>query len=268
MNLTVIGAGKMGEALARGMLRAALLSPAELTFTDIAVDRVQALAAEIGAVAMTDNRAAVREAEIVLLAVKPNTVAGVCAEIAEALPAGCSVVSIAAGISMRHLESALQRDDIFVARAMPNVLCLIGEGAIGIAFQAKTPVPAQQEVVRMLSTTGVVEVLPESLMDAVTGLSGSGPAYIAVLIEAMADGGVLMGLPRAQAQQLAMQTVLGSAKLLQQTQQHPAVLKDAVSSPGGTTIAGLAALEDGKFRATIISAIKAATLRSRALSGE
>jgi pyrroline-5-carboxylate reductase len=151
---------------------------------------------------------------------------------------------------------------------MPNTPCLVGAGAIAVSFAHGASTEARQTVLELLGATGVVEEMPERLLDAVTGLSGSGPAYVAVFIEALADGGVLMGLPRAQAQELAIQTVLGTAQLIQATKQHPAQVKDAVSSPGGTTIAGVAALEDAGFRAAAIAAVKAATVRSRELSRE
>ena len=268
MNVTIIGAGKMGESLARGILNAGLVKPTELLFTDVATERVHALAGELGASTAPNNSAAVQHATLIILAVKPNIINTVCHEIAAAIPAGAIVLSIAAGITLTQLTKALKRDDIILARAMPNTPCLVGAGAIAVSFPDGTPAEARQTVASLLTPTGVVEEMPEYHLDAVTGLSGSGPAYVAVFIEALADGGVLMGLTRAQAQQLATQTVLGTAKLIMETQQHPAQVKDAVSSPGGTTIAGIVALEDAGFRAAAIAAVKAATMRSRELSGE
>lgn len=268
MKLTIIGAGKMGEALGRGILQAGLIAPGELTFTDVAADRVHQLAGELGATAMTDGASAVREAAVVILAVKPNIISEVCDAIAPALPTGCIVLSIAAGVTLQQLINGLGRDDIMLARAMPNTPCLVGAGAIGLCFAAGVTPDARETLSALLTPTGLVCELPEAQLDAVTGLSGSGPAYVAILIEALADGGVLMGLPRAQAQQLAAQTVLGTAKLVLETRQHPAQVKDAVSSPGGTTIAGIDALEAHGFRYAAIAAVKAATLRSRALSGD
>jgi len=266
MKLTLIGAGKMGEALARGMLRAGVLAPTELTLCDIATDRVQALATALGASAAPTNTAAVDQAELTILAVKPKDVAAVCREIAPRLSPRATVLSIAAGITLTQLTGALGRDDLGVARAMPNTPCLVNAGAIGVSFTTNTSPAARHTVRELLAPLGLVEELPESLLDAVTGLSGSGPAYVAVLIEALADGGVLMGLPRLQAQRLAAQTVYGTAKLVLETDQSPAAVKDAVASPGGTTIAGLAALEAAGFRHAAISAVQAATARSRTLS--
>ena len=268
MTLTIIGAGKMGEALARGILCAGLVTPANLTLADIDARRLQLLASELGIVTTTDNEVAVRDAEIVILAVKPKDILTVCRDLSAVFSARTIVVSIAAGTTLRQLAGALERDDLLLARAMPNTPCLVGAGAIGLSFSAGASAQHRQQVVQLLAATGTVAELPESLLDAVTGLSGSGPAYVAILIEALADGGVLMGLPRAEAQALAIQTVFGTAKLLADTGQHPAQVKDGVSSPAGTTIAGIAALEQAGFRAAIISAVQAASLRARALSGE
>jgi len=268
MKLAIIGTGNMGEALARGIVRAGLVAPADLTLTDVVTERVKALATELGAVAGPDNCTAVANADIVILVVKPQIVAGVCREIGPILPAGCPLLVIAAGITIKHIKTALNRDETPIARAMPNTPCLVGAGATGLTVEPSMPAEKRETLVRLLSAVGIVEEVPENLQDAVTGLSGSGPAYIAVLIEALADGGVLMGLPRPQAMRLAIQTVRGSAVLLQETGQHPGQMKDAVSSPGGTTITALAALEAAGFRHAAISAVKAAATRSRELSGE
>ncbi len=268
MNVTIIGSGKMGEALARGILQAGFVRPAELIVTDVIPSQAQTLAAALGATSLNDNLAAVTNAALVIIAVKPKDVGKLCREIGASLPANSTVVSIAAGITLEQLTASLGRDDVSLVRVMPNTPCLVGAGAIGVSFAHGVPDEVRGNVTNLLSTTGVVEELPESMLDAVTGLSGSGPAYVALFIEALADGGVLMGLPRAQAQRLATQTLLGTAKLLAETHQHPAQVKDAVSSPGGTTIAGVAALEEGGFRAAVIAAVKAATQRSKALSGE
>lgn len=268
MNITIIGSGKMGEALARGILQAEFVRAEQLIVTDVIATQANALAAALGALALRDNQAAVAGAELVIIAVKPKDVAPLCREIAATLPAECIVLSIAAGITLAQLAAALGRSDLSLVRAMPNTACLVGAGAIGVSFASHVPDKAREVIRRLLATIGMVEELPESLLNAVTGLSGSGPAYVAMFLEALADGGVLMGLPRAQAQRLAAQTVLGTAQLVLQTQQHPAQVKDAVSSPGGTTIAGVAALEEGGFRAATMAAVTAATLRAISLSEE
>jgi len=268
MRLAIIGAGNMGEALARGIIGAGLVAPGNLTLTDVVTERVQALAEALGATAGAGNRQAVADASLVILLVKPPQVADVCREIGPVLPAGCPLLVIAAGVTLRQVRIALGRDDTPIARAMPNTPCLVGAGATGLTVEPNMPAEMRDMLIRLLASVGIVEEVPESLQDAVTGLSGSGPAYIAVLIEAMADGGVLMGLPRAQALRLAIQTVRGAAVLLQETGRHPAEVKDAVSSPGGTTIAGLAALEAAGFRHATITAIQAGAARARELSEE
>jgi pyrroline-5-carboxylate reductase len=268
MKLVIIGTGNMGEALARGIVGAGLVAPDDLTLTDVVADRARSLADALGAIASADNTTAVAKADLVMLVVKPAQVGGVCREIAAALPAGATVLSIAAGVTLKQIKSALGREDVHLARAMPNTPCLVGAGATGLTLEPNMTVEMRDLLVRLLTAVGIVEEVPEKLLDAVTGLSGSGPAYIAVLIEALADGGVLMGLPRAQALRLAVQTVRGTAALLQETGRHPAEVKDAVSSPAGTTIAGLAALEEAGFRHAVIAAIEAGAARARELSGE
>ncbi len=269
MKLTIIGSGKMGEALARGILRAGLVAPGDLTLTDVDLPRLQTLSSELGAQSTADNTTAVAGADVVILAVKPFTVAEVCATISPKLRAGTVVLSIAAGIPLADIAGAISRDDVALARAMPNTPCLVGAGAIAVSFHAgATAIPdaVRRSIRDLLAPLGLVEEMPENRLDAITGLSGSGPAYIAILIEALADGGVQMGLPRATAQQFAAQTVLGTAKLILETGQHPGQVKDGVSSPGGTTIAGIAALEEHGFRAAAMAAVRAATQRSRELA--
>ena len=267
MKLTFIGAGKMGEALARGILSSGQIAPADMTLADVSGEQLRKLAAELGVNTSTDNTSAVASADVVILAVKPNLVPQVCTELSPILPNGTAVLSIAAGVKLQTIAGALARPDLLLARAMPNTPCLVGAGAIGLSFSEKVPTAVRTTLRTLLATSGIVEELPESLLDAVTGLSGSGPAYVAVIIEALADGGVLMGLPRATAQRLAAQTVYGTAKLQQETGMHPAELKDAVSSPGGTTIAALATLEANGLRTALIQAVKASAVRSKELGG-
>lgn len=268
MRLAILGAGKMGEALARGILRAGLLAADDLVLADVAAMRVQALAGELCATAAPSNTVAVQDADMVLFAVKPHILETVCREVAPVLPAGCVCVSIAAGVTLQRIAGALARDDVWLARAMPNTPCLVGAGAIGLSYAAGVPEHERALVHTLLATVGIVEEVSEHLLNAITGLSGSGPAYIAVLIDALADGGVLMGLPRAQAERLATQTVLGTATLQRETGQHPAQLKDAVTTPNGTTAAGLTALEAGAFRHTLITAVRAAAQRAAELAKE
>lgn len=269
MQLTIIGgAGKMGEAMARGILASQRITPAELMIADAAAPHLLELADTLGVRATRDNIEAVREADIVILAVKPYLVSEVCAEIATAVPAGSIILSIAAGVTLQQIHTAMWRDDLLLARTMPNTPTLVGAGAFGLAFDHDVPDDARDRIRQLLTPLGVVAEVPETQLDAVTGLSGSGPAYVAIFIEALTDGAVQMGLPRAQAHRLAVQTVLGTAQLIQQGEQHPALVKDAVTSPGGTTIAGIAALEEAGFRHAVMAAVRAATRRACELSGE
>ena len=268
MKIALIGAGKMGGALARGILDAGIIAGEELLLSDVAFTQVTLLAEDLQAQATTDNCSAARDADLVILAVKPAMIGDVCREIAPVLRPGVTVLSIAAGVTLQRIHHAISRDDLHLVRAMPNAPCLVGQGAIGVSFLSSVPASVETLVLAVLGATGKTEVIPESLMNAVTGLSGSGPAYVAIFLEALADGGVLMGLPRTQALQLALQTIMGTAALLQQTGDHPAVIKDAVSSPAGTTISAIQALEEHGFRAAIIAAVQAATARSRELGNE
>jgi pyrroline-5-carboxylate reductase len=264
MKLTIIGAGKMGEALTRGWLRAGLVTADDLTLCDVATAHLQRVAAALGARAAAGNAEAARGADLVVLAVKPKDVPAVCTEIGPALGAETAVLSIAAGVPLAKIATALGCEPA-LARTMPNTPCLVGAGAFGLSFNDRAGAAVRQMVRDLLTPLGVVEEVPEALLDAVTGLSGSGTAYVALFIEALADGGVLAGLPRATALRLAAQTVYGAAKMILETGEHPAAVKDAVASPGGTTIAAIAALEAGGFRAAAINAVRVATERSKEL---
>jgi pyrroline-5-carboxylate reductase len=205
------------------------------------------------------------ESEFVFLVVKPGLAAGVVKEIADAVSGDCTLVSMVTGVPIARLRDALGRSDGAVIRVMPNTPALVGAGAFALAAPG-VAAERVEALKRLLDPLGRVVVVGEELMDAVTGVSGSGPAFVFVMIEAMADGGVAAGLPRAIAQQLAAQTVMGAAKMVLETGDHPAALKDAVASPGGTTIAGLSELEKGGFRAAVVSAVRAAARRARELS--
>src|SRR5262249_7264021 len=213
-----------------------------------------------GAAATGDNRAVVQKSEVLVLAVKPQHMAEVCTAIRPSLTANHLVMSIAAGVTLQQLADSLGKP-CRLTRVMPNTPCLVGASASAFAA-ADTATPQDvSRVERLLNAVGRAFALPEKMLDAVTGLSGSGPAFVAVVIEALSDGGVRMGLPRDIATALAAQTVLGSAKLLLETGLHPGQLKDMVASPGGTTIAGLHALERGGLRAALMDAVEAATQR-------
>jgi pyrroline-5-carboxylate reductase len=259
-----IGAGQMARALAQGFVRAGLV-PAEGV---VACDPVAAAGESFlhsvpGAKLADSNLAVVRQSDIVFLAVKPQSMSAVFAELAGALGRDKLAVSIAAGITLAQLREGLQTDRII--RVMPNTPALIGQGAAAYALGPGALEPDGQLVGRLLGAVGRAFVVQEKLLDAVTGLSGSGPAFVYVMIEALSDGGVRMGLPREIATALAAQTVRGAAEMVLTSGEHPAALKDKVASPGGTTIAGLAALEDRGLRAALIAAVEAATRRSREL---
>jgi pyrroline-5-carboxylate reductase len=259
-----VGGGNMGEALIRGLLAAGVVPADLITATEVRADRAAQLARQFGITVHADNPRLVRDADVVILAVKPQIMGAILAEIAPAVTPRHLLISIAAGVSTATIRAGLGKEARIV-RVMPNTPALVLQGAAAIApGQGAAPedLAIAQEI---FGAVGRAVVLGEEAMDAVTGLSGSGPAYVAIVIEALADGGVRMGLDRATALTLATQTVLGAAQLLAETGMHPGALKDMVSSPGGTTIAGITALEEGGLRSTLIRAVERATLRSREL---
>jgi pyrroline-5-carboxylate reductase len=258
-----LGAGRMATALARAWVRAGLVRADCCRASDPLPQARQAFTAETGCAAGADNRAVAAASDVLVLAVKPQSMAGLLAEIRPALRAPL-VVSIAAGIPLRQLSEGLGAGCRLV-RVMPNTPCLVGASASGYAPGERATPEDIALVDRLLNAVGVAFRLPEHLLDAVTGLSGSGPAFVYLMIEALADGGVRAGLPRDVATALAAQTVLGAAKMVLETGAHPGVLKDMVASPGGTTIAGLHALERGGVRGALMDAVEAATRRSAEL---
>ncbi|HEU4366707.1 MAG TPA: pyrroline-5-carboxylate reductase [Methylomirabilota bacterium] len=259
-----IGGGNMGEALVRGLLGAGSVQPEHIAATDVRPERTARLVEQFGIDAHADNLRLVRESDVIILAVKPQSMAAVLAEIAPAVGGRHLLISIAAGVAAETIRAGLGRDARII-RVMPNTPALVLQGATGVA-RGEGAGPADVAVAEAIfGAVGQVVVVDEAQMDAVTGLSGSGPAYVAIVIEALADGGVRVGLDRATAMTLAIQTVLGAARLLAETGMHPAALKDMVSSPGGTTIAGISALEEGGIRTALIRAVERATQRSREL---
>jgi pyrroline-5-carboxylate reductase len=259
-----VGAGNMGEALIKGLIAASLVPAKAIYATDVRTDRLKDLDRQYGIQVSSDNAEMVRQADIVILAVKPQIMEAVLKEIAPAVTRRKLLISIAAGVSTAKIRAGLGKDARLI-RVMPNTPALVLEGATAIAKADGLEPDDLDTAGEIFSAVGRVVVLTEDLLDAVTGLSGSGPAYIAVVIESLADGGVRMGLDRITAMTLATQTVLGAAKLLLETGLHPGALKDMVSSPGGTSIAGIAALEEGGIRTTFINAVERATQRSREL---
>ena len=259
-----IGGGKMGEALCKGLINAKLSNVDQIMVGDVSVERCELLSQEIGVRTTGDNKEIVSFADIIVLAVKPQMMSEVISALKDDIIPRHLVVSIAAGIPIRFIESRLSAG-VRVIRVMPNTPCLIGASATAFALGKHANDADARIVSAIFSAVGKVFHLDEKHLDAVTGLSGSGPAYVYMFIEALSDGGVKMGLPRDTATILAAQTVLGAARMVLETGQHPALLKDAVASPGGTTIEGISKLEDGKIRASIINAVEAAAIKSKKL---
>jgi pyrroline-5-carboxylate reductase len=256
-----VGAGQMARALARGFVQAKLIRPQQIATYDPVPAAADQFAADVpGSRVLDNNRAVAEVADVVVLAVKPQHMAGVMDDLRGAVTADKLLVSIAAGVPLTSLVDGLGCRR--VVRVMPNTPCLIGQGASGYALGAGVSVDDGRLVGQLLGAVGVAFALDERLLDAVTGLSGSGPAYVYTMIEALSDGGVRMGLPRATATALAAHTVCGAAAMVLAGNEHPAVLKDRVASPGGTTIAGLKVLEEHAVRAALIAAVEAATNRS------
>jgi pyrroline-5-carboxylate reductase len=259
-----IGAGKMATALIRGMIRVGV--PAEsISASDVHPEARATLACETAVVTRETNCDVVGQSDVVILAVKPQVMAAVLSEIGPMLSPDQLIISIAAGIGLATLEQGLGVGRR-VARVMPNTPALVGAGASAYCLGSHARPEDGATVQAFTEAAGIAYAVPETLMDAVTGLSGSGPAFVYAMIEALSDGGVNVGLPRDIATGLAAQTVLGAARMVLETGMHTGVLKDQVTSPGGTTIAGLHALERGSLRATLMNAVEAATRRSAELA--
>ena len=263
-NIGFLGAGNMAEALIKGLIAARVVEPEQIYGSDPRRERCADLQERYGIRTGTNNLDVVRHAEIVILSVKPQIVQRVLDEVAPHLRPHTLLVSIAAGTPVAAIEARLPTG-ARVVRTMPNTPALVGAGATAIAAGGHATTEDLDSARRIFDAVGKTVILDEEQLDAVTGLSGSGPAYVFLIIEALSDAGVKMGLSRYNAQALAAQTVLGSAKLLLETNEHPGRLKDMVTSPGGTAIAGIATLEAGGLRTTLINAVEAATRRSREL---
>ena len=263
--LGFIGAGQMARALARGFVASGLIEASRIT----AYDPVPAAIADFrgfmsGCCAAANNRQVVERSSVVLLAVKPQMIPAVAAELHGQLGEKL-LISIAAGVRLKALAEAFGTDRLI--RVMPNMPALVGCSASGYSLGAGASADDAKLAEQLFGSVGRAVAVDEKLLDAVTGLSGSGPAFVFVMIEALADGGVRMGLPRAVALELAAQTCKGAAEMVLTTGEHPATLKDRVASPGGTTIAGLQALETGAVRAAMMAAVEAATRRATELGG-
>lgn len=263
--LAVIGAGNIGTALVGGIIRAKLMSPENIIATRRTRSALDELNRRFGIKITTDNRKAVKFADVIILSVKPQGAPPVLREISLALDESKLIISIMAGITTEIIEKLTGRK-LPIIRAMPNTPVLVDAGATAIASGPHATEEHIKIAKTIFNSVGTVEIVPEELMDAITGLSGSGPAYVYMIIEALTDGGVKMGIPREVALKLASQTVFGSAKLVLETRKHPAILKDEVTTPGGTAISAIHELEAHGLRNMLINAVVTATKRSGELS--
>ena len=263
--IAIIGTGNMGEALVSGLIGSKSSRPKNIICTDIRSDKLREIKANYKVRTTTSNLKAVAEADIVIYSVKPQIMATTLVETAAKLDMSKLVISIAAGVPLAAMEACISKD-LRLIRVMPNICAAVKESATAIAAGGQATKDDVRLAMEIFNSIGKSIFLKENyLMDAITGLSGSGPAYIFLIVDALADAGVKMGLSRQEALFLSSQTILGAAKLLIETQEHPGQLKDRVTSPGGTAISGLATLEDGGLRTTLINAVEAATNRSKEL---
>jgi pyrroline-5-carboxylate reductase len=261
--LAILGVGVMGETVLSGLLRAGW-HPDQIVASHRRPERRQELTIRYG-IQMLENTKAVADAETVLLVVKPQDMSGLLADIAPEIKPGALVVSLAAGVDTEFIESRLP-EGVAVVRVMPNTPAQVDEGMAAISPGLHSTQDHLDRVTEILSATGRVITVPERYQDAVTAISGTGPAYLFFVVEAMIEAGVHLGLPRSTATELVVQTMLGSAKLLRETGEHPTVLRERVTSPGGTTTAAVRQLEDHKVRAAFLGAMEAARDRSRELA--
>ena len=260
----ILGTGNMGEALIHGLLHGHLCRPDQIFCSDVRPERLKAIREKHGVKTTSHNAEVVKQSEIIILSVKPQILKQVVDEIAKYLDLSKLIISIAAGVSLDAIE-ACARKDLKLIRVMPNICVSVREGVSAIAGGKHASKEDLMMAKTIFDSVGKSLFVEEYLLDAVTGLSGSGPAYIFLIIDALADAGVKVGLSRDDALILASQTVLGAAKMLIETGEHPGKLKDMVTSPGGTAIAGLHTLEEGGLRTTLINAVEVATQRSKVL---
>ena len=267
-SVLLIGGGRMGRAFAQGMIHAGVLTPEKLTVADHNQASRAWWQANIAAVTLAACPTEITSPhDIVILAIKPHHLAAMISQVRRANPKAWHdslVVSVATGITLESLCDWIGSERI--ARVMPNTPSLVATGVSGFCCSTAVSEAEKQDLAEILAAIGMAIEVPEYQLDAVTGLSGSGPAYVFMFIEALADGGVMAGLPRDKAMKMAAQTVMGAAKMVLETGQHPGELKDAVASPGGTTIAAIRTLEHNAFRGAVIDAVMASTTRSREIS--
>jgi len=259
-----VGSGNMGEALIRGLLHGHLCRPDQILCSDVRAEKLKWIRDQYGVKGTSHNPEVIKQSNIIILAVKPQIMKPVVSEIAKYLDFSKLVISIAAGVSLDAIESCAMRE-LKLIRVMPNICVSVREGVSAIAAGKHAQKEDLMTAKTIFDSVGKSLFIDEYLLDAVTGLSGSGPAYIFLIIDALADAGVKVGLSRDDALILASHTVLGAAKMMIETGEHPGKLKDLVTSPGGTAIAGLHTLEEGGMRTTLINAVEVATQRSRVL---
>ncbi len=263
MKIGFIGLGNMASAIIGGMLEKGMVEAGDIVGSEKLPETAKRAADRFGIKAVTDNKAAAREADILFLAVKPNFLSEVIAEIREEVRKETLIVSIAAGRTLSYLKEAFGRPELKIIRCMPNTPALVLEGCTGVSAGDEVPGEDLDLVVKLLSSFGRASIVPERLMDVVVGISGSSPAYVFMFIEAMADAAVAGGMPRQQAYEFCAQAVLGSARLVLETGTHPGQLKDMVCSPGGTTIDAVRVLEEKGFRAAVMDAVAACIEKSK-----
>ncbi|MCK8823701.1 pyrroline-5-carboxylate reductase [Fuchsiella alkaliacetigena] len=260
-----IGTGAIAEALISGLLESNRFKAEQIIGSDISSSRREELKTKYGIEVTADNRLVVQQSDYLILAVKPQVLTEVLAEISELITVEQLILSIAAGVNIDRIESAISETRVPIVRVMPNTPALVKEGAIAYSLGSYADQNLAEQIEKLLGAVGKVIQVKESLMDAVTGLSGSGPAFVLLILEALAAGGVRNGLTHQQAEELAIQTLLGTAKLASESEEHLAALRDQVTSPAGTTAEGLYSLEQGGVRAAIIEAVSAACERSKEL---
>lgn len=261
----LIGIGNMGTALLAGILNSEVEKPDKIIIYDVDQKLLNEKAKEFNVDIAENNSEVIRESKYIILAIKPQVIDVVLEEIGSLISENNVIISIVAGISIAHIQKFIKHK-VSIVRVMPNTPALIREGASVISTNDIIKDKDLEYIKTIFKAVGIVFNMDEKYLDAVTGLSGSGPAYIFIIIEALSDGGVKMGLPRDIALKLAAQTVLGSAKMYLETGKHPGILKDMVTSPGGTTITALHELEKGKLRSTLISAVEAASKKSKSIN--
>lgn len=263
MKIGFIGLGNMATAMIGGMLTKGLVEPEDIIGSSKTSATMEKIKNKFNITTAINNRAVAEKADILFLAVKPLLFPEVIAEIRDSVRSQTLIVSIAAGKSLSYLKEAFGRPELKIVRCMPNTPALVSEGCTGICAGEEVPSEDMEKIAGLMGAFGRAGVVPERLMDAVVGVSGSAPAYVFMFIEAMADGAVSAGMPRKQAYEFAAQTVLGSAKMVLETGQHPGELKDMVCSPGGTTIEAVKVLEEKGFRGIVMDAVEACVEKSK-----